>query len=177
MLRHLLPQPLLSPLQFNKMEWETCERTKLLIFRSTRVLAHLTEYTHRRELKTLHYELAETLNIDLASKTHKLFMREGTLNFMQTHAPDLLSDWIIVLWGVSVRHCLHLSSSHRLIGHISTCPCSQTSFQCICLNAPQKQRKRKTCVPFNEKKKKNILHRSQRKDIQHQFQSLTFPKV
>lgn len=59
-------------------------------------------------------------------KAHTLFTKEWNLNFTWTHAPDFLSDWIIVIWGVSVWYCLHLSSSHSLIGHISTCPCSQT---------------------------------------------------
>lgn len=46
MLRHLLPQPLLSLLPFNKWERETYKYAKLLIFHCTRVLAHRTVCTH-----------------------------------------------------------------------------------------------------------------------------------
>lgn len=62
MLRHLLPQPLLSLLPFNKWERETYKHTKLLIFCCTGVLAHLTvcTHTHRWELKSLHQGPAKT---------------------------------------------------------------------------------------------------------------------
>lgn len=46
MLRHLLPQPLLSLIPFNKWEREKYEHTQLFIFHCTGVLAHLTVCTH-----------------------------------------------------------------------------------------------------------------------------------
>lgn len=64
MLRHLLPQPLLSLLPFNKWERETYKYAKLLIFHCTIGFwpTELCAHTHRCELKSLYHGPAKTLH-------------------------------------------------------------------------------------------------------------------
>ncbi len=103
MLRHLLPQMLLSLIPFNKLEKSTNTHTQLLILHCTGVLAHLTVCTH----------VDENWNWFRLSplKAHMLFTKEGMDT--RTWLPVRLDNSALRCVCVVLSSPVIISQSHR----------------------------------------------------------------